>query len=367
MSSNVYERLADALGRLPNGFARTPSNVECVMLELMYTEEEAALASLMTEHLESADIIAERAGLSARKVRLQLINMAKKHLVWLDTCEFSIDYDHEKLINSENPLFRLPPFIIGLLENYMDVHGDHEFVHLFEAYMADGGAVGIMKPSPSIHRVIPSQDTVKREWVLPYDDVKNILLKANTFHIYDCTCRSIKDRVGRKCDFPVQNCLYFSSIDHAHDDDPDYCKVSREDALKILNEAETLGLVHTVSNVMKGVGYICNCCGCCCTILRGINEWGIENSVAAANYYSVIDGEVCTQCGICVDRCQVNAISDDKVSVPLVDLKKCIGCGLCVSGCPVEAVKLIRKPEDDIIHPPEDFKNWESARKADND
>jgi len=364
LTTNAYDQLAEALGKLPNGFARTPSNVEVLILEKMYTESEASLASLLTEELEAADVIAKRAGLSVKETRHQLLGMVEKHLIWLDTCEFNIDYDYDKLVNMENPLFRLPPFLIGLLENHMDTHGDHEFVHLFEAYMADGGAAGIMKPSPAIHRVIPSQDTVKREWVLPYDDVKNILLNAKKFHVYDCTCRSIRDHVGRACDFPLQNCLYFSSIDHAHDDDPDYHEVTREDALKILNESETLGLVHTVSNVMKGIGYLCNCCGCCCTILRGINEWGIENSVAAANYYSVIDDDGCTQCGMCAERCQVNAIIDDNESVPVIDLSKCIGCGLCVSGCPVESVSLVRKPEADIIHPPEDFREWELLRKG---
>lgn len=364
MSTNAYERLAEALSKLPNGFTRTESNVEKAMLGKMYTEKEADLASFLTENLEQADVVASRAGLSVKDTRHRLMEMVEKHLVWLDSCEFSIDYDYEKLTNSDNPRFRLPPFLIGLLENHIDTHDDHEFVHLFEAYMADGGAADIMKPSPAIHRVIPSQGTVKREWIMPYDDVKNILLNAKKFHVYDCTCRTIRDRVGRECDFPLQNCLYFSSVDHAHDDDPDYHEVTREDALKILKEAEEVGLVHTVSNAMKGVGYLCNCCGCCCTILRGINEWGIENSVAAANYYSVIDLETCTQCGICTERCQVNAILDDNASSPVVELSKCIGCGICVTGCPVEAIKLIRKPEAYIVNPPEDFKSWERERKS---
>ena len=68
-----------------------------------------------------------------------------------------------------------------------------------------------------------------------------------------------------------------------------------------------IGLVHIVSNVMRVVGYVCNCCGCCCGILRGINVYGIENSVAQANYFAVIDPE-CLGCGTCVLRCQVHAI-----------------------------------------------------------
>ncbi len=39
---------------------------------------------------------------------------------------------------------------------------------------------------------------------------------------------------------------------------------SGKEALALLERSEQIGLVHTVSNVMEGVGYICNCCGCCC-------------------------------------------------------------------------------------------------------
>ena len=65
--------------------------------------------------------------------------------------------------------------------------------------------------------------------------------------------------------------------------------ISHEEALAVLDEAERVGLVHTVSNVASGIGYVCNCCGCCCGLLRGINEWGIEHSVAQANYFAEID------------------------------------------------------------------------------
>jgi NAD-dependent dihydropyrimidine dehydrogenase PreA subunit len=258
------------------------------------------------------------------------------------------------------PTFRLAPFIVGIYEAQLDSM-DHELAHLVEDYLANGGAVGIMKPQPALHRVIPAQRAVKFEWILPYDDVKQILLSAKSYGLRDCICRVQQDHIGhRKCEFPLRTCLYFSPFENT----PGPLTLSLEQALEFLDKAEEIGLVHTVSNVMKGVGYVCNCCGCCCGILRGINDFGIEKSVAQANYYAVIDPDQCLGCGTCVLRCQVHAISyEDGVSV--VDRKRCIGCGLCVTGCPSQVAKLERKPDAEIVHPPADFAVWGHERLVD--
>jgi ferredoxin len=137
--------------------------------------------------------------------------------------------------------------------------------------------------------------------------------------------------------------------------------LSREEALAMLDRAEEIGLVHTVSNVAEGIGYVCNCCGCCCGILRGITEWGIDKSVASANYYALVDADECTGCGTCVDRCHVAAVSLEE-GLASVCKEKCIGCGLCVTGCQSGAAGLERRPEKEIVDPPHDFAAWERER-----
>jgi len=134
-------------------------------------------------------------------------------------------------------------------------------------------------------------------------------------------------------------------------------------ALEMLDEFERMGLVHTVSNVRTGIGYVCNCCGCCCAILRGINDWGIEGSVAQANYYAVVDRRKCRGCRKCEKRCQVHAISVEN-KLARVERRKCIGCGLCVTGCPNGATSLRRKPRGQAVDPPVNFAAWERERLA---
>jgi NAD-dependent dihydropyrimidine dehydrogenase PreA subunit len=229
--------------------------------------------------------------------------------------------------------------------------------HYLEEYFADGGAAGIMGPQPALHRVMPTQGAVKSEWIMPYDDVRAVLLAARAFRVRDCICRVGQEHLGHKCRFPARMCLSFSAVQRSASP----YDITQEEALAILDQSEEVGLVHTVSNVMEGLGYVCNCCGCCCGILRGITDWGIENSVAHANYYAVIDPDLCLACGTCVERCQVGAISEaDGWSV--VDRRRCIGCGLCVTACPNQAATLARKPDSEVVHPPADFAAWEHER-----
>jgi NAD-dependent dihydropyrimidine dehydrogenase PreA subunit len=344
MSELVYEQLAEALDKLPNGFPRTPSRIEIRILKKIFSPEEAALACQLGGSFEPIDEVAGRSGLPVEQARKQLLKLVRRGMAWLDT-------------GNGRPRIRLAPFIVGIYESQLELL-DHELAHLVEDYMMQGGAQGIMKPQPALHRVIPAQQAVKTEWVLPYDDVRAILLSSKAFNIRDCICRAQQDQLGnRKCDFPVTMCLNFSDVERpAYPGD-----ITKEEALAILEKSEQVGLVHTVSNVMQGVGYICNCCGCCCAILRSINELGIENSVAHANYFAVIDPVNCASCGTCIDRCQVHAISAGE-EASVVDQAHCIGCGLCVTSCPNQAARLERKVEAEAIHPPVDFTTWEEMR-----
>jgi ferredoxin len=343
MSDHIYEQLAEALDKLPNGFPRTASQVEIAILKKIFSPEEAWLASQLTGKPESLDEIAIRTGMPADIASKQLFQMVRRGMVWFNK-------------GGRKVYFRLAPFVVGIYEAQIELM-DHELAHLVEEYLAHGGAAGIMKPQPALHRVVPAQSAVKSEWILPYDDVRQILLDAKAFSARDCICRVQQDHIGRRCDFPLTICLSFSNAERP----PWPGDVSQEEALALLERSEEIGLVHTVSNVMQGLGYVCNCCSSCCGILRGITDWGIENSVAYANYYAVIDPVLCAGCGNCIERCQVHAIYDqDGVSVVIQE--KCIGCGLCVTGCPNDVARLERKPEAEIVHPPADFATWEHER-----
>jgi electron transport complex protein RnfB len=344
MIDSWYEHLADSLNKLPNSFPRTKSNIEITLLKKIFLPEEAHLCGYLSGTPEQADVIAQRAGLTLEEADGRLKGLLDRGFAWGD---------------ATSGYFRLAPFIVGIYESQLP-RMDHELAHLVEEYFHQGGAE-IMKPRPAIHRVIPAQSAVKSEWILPYDKLRELLLSCNTFRVNTCICRVQQDMEGtRKCTFPLEVELIFYRGEETKEA-PMKPFISRDEALSILDKTEKIGLVHTVRNVAQGIFYVCNCCGCCCGILRGINDFGIENSVAAANYFSVIDPEKCIGCGTCVQRCQMHAIKAEN-DISVVDRMKCIGCGLCVTGCQSGVARLELKPVDQRIEPPEDYAAWEHDR-----
>ena len=60
ISEDIYEKLADALDALPAGFTRTPSKSEIKLIKLVFSPEEALVASTLSRELETAEEIAKR-------------------------------------------------------------------------------------------------------------------------------------------------------------------------------------------------------------------------------------------------------------------------------------------------------------------
>ncbi len=345
MTADLYERLADRLDALPNGFPRTSSGVELQLLGKIFTQEQAQIAVTLGREFETPEAIAARVGRPVQDVTATLKDMARNDLVWARRGESGLE-------------FRLAPFVVGIYEGQL-WRMDREFAELFERYLAEGAMRSIMAAQPALQRVVPAQKATNVEWILPYDDVKVLLQRARGFSLRDCICRYERSLIGKACDAPLRMCLAFTEYDRP----PHSNTISKDEALAVLDRAEEVGLVHSVMNTVESVTYVCNCCGCCCGILRGITEFGLANSVARANYYAEIDQDACGTCGICMERCQVKAITTDGKSY-WVDRSRCIGCGLCVTGCPDQAAHLHPLPASEMIHPPVTFRDWEEARLA---
>jgi len=351
MSDESYERLAEALNALPNGFPRMPSGVELRLLKKVFTPEEADLTGQMSRTYETVAQIADRVGLPEPQVKEMLNKMLLRSLV------------RPAVVDGEEK-YRLGHFVLGWYEAHMPLK-DKEFAELFEQYMIEGGGDRILSPQPGILGVVPVRGSLKPELLQPYDDIDAHFKRHERFMVMDCVCRVQQNLVGSNCSMPVKRCAFVGLPPQTPLSDN---ILDREQALKLFGELEEMGHVHLgfygfimTAEAPQFVG-CCNCCGDCCGILRGLTDYGLSESPQRSNYRATIDLEQCIACGICTERCQVHAITEEKDNVPLLDRAKCIGCGQCVIQCPADAVELVPVSPEEWVHVPSSFEEWEEIR-----
>lgn len=348
--NDFYEILANELDRIPNGFPRTESGVELKLLAKLFSPEDAALASSLSMEPKSLAEIAAQNGLSETETKPRLIGMVKKGL---------IDIKREE---GRGFLFHLIPFVVGFYER-QNAKIDKEFAELFEAYYHERFHQ-TMLTEPSVHRIIPLEKAIPVDIdVMPYEKASTYLDQAQSWGVLDCICRVQKRLIGQGCEHTVENCLVFSPKPGAFDRSDDIKSLSKEEALGILEEADREGLVHSINNAQTEVYYVCNCCTCSCGVLRGMVEYGSENSIARSDFYALVEEEQCTGCEACIDRCQFQAMAMTD-GVCTVDTNKCYGCGLCISACDTEALSMVQKDAAEITAPPVDDAAWRVQRSA---
>jgi ferredoxin len=348
--NKIYEKLANELDRIPNGFPRTESGVELKLLAKLFSPEDALLASSLSMEPKTLADIAELNGLSESETKGRLIGMVKKGL---------IDIKREE---GRGFLFFLIPFVVGFYER-QNAKIDKEFAELFEAYYHESFHK-TMLTQPSVHRIIPLEKAIRVDIdVMPYEKASTYLDQAKSWGVLDCICRVQKSLIGQGCHHSVENCLVFSPRPGAFDRSEDIKALSKTEALEILEEADREGLVHSVNNAQTEVYYVCNCCTCSCGVLRGMVEYGSENSIARSDFHARVVEDQCTGCEACIDRCYFDAMAMND-GVCIVDTNKCYGCGLCISSCDSEALSMVRKEPELIAAPPVDDAAWRLRRAA---
>jgi electron transport complex protein RnfB len=348
MSQEIYRKLAQRLDAIPNGFPATESGVELRLLAKIFTPEEAALVSQMRLGHESAADIAARAGIDPETAYRTLKAMARKGLV------------RYRKVDGEL-IFGLMAFAVGIYEEQLP-RIDAEMAALFEAYFQETHGVGATVAGPAYQRVIPVGEAVPVDMeIFPYERATEMIENAKSWGVRKCICRVQQRLIGKGCDHEIENCLVFAPVAGVFVDSETDRAIDKEESLRILGEAEEAGLVHTTGNYRDGVSYICNCCSCCCAILRGLTEFDVPTAVAHSDFRAVVDADLCIGCGDCVERCQFGALAvPDEVAE--VDIARCVGCGVCAVVCPADALQLERRPKSDSPQLPADRREWADQR-----
>ncbi len=326
---DVYIRLAAHLDDLPAGYPRTDSGVELKILRKLFSAAEAELALHLTLLNEEARVVAFRAHLQVEHVSSMLAEMAHKGLVSLNH------------VDGKPPTYSISQFVVGFWEDQVN-RLDRELVELFEQYAPQYFVHGPWTSVPQI-RTIPVHETIPvTSAVLPYERAEEIIRANTVFAVRNCVCRQEHHLLDHQCGKPLETCLSFGNAAANTAKSGKGRLISQEEALAVLKTAERHALVLQPAN-SQNPAFLCACCGCCCGVLRNIKHHAKPADLVANAFIANYDADLCIECGACLDRCQMEALTQPQGTMSF-NVDRCIGCGLCVSECPTGAMTLVRKP-----------------------
>ncbi len=329
MEKDIYQKLSQHLDNLPGGFPPTQTGVELRILHRLFTPEEATLALHLTLIPEEPRVIARRAKMTTEKASERLEQMAKKGLIF-------------RIVTKGKPSkYMASQYVIGIWEYHVN-DLDVGLIDDMNEYLPSLFDVETWKKAPQL-RTIPVRRSINADLaVLPYEKVEELVRTRQKFLVAPCICRREQKMVGKGCKKPEESCLVFGLAADYYQQNGIGRVINRDEALNILKKADEAGLVLQPSNAQKIVN-ICCCCGCCCQVLRILKRYPRPASLFSTPFVANSHADTCEGCGVCVDRCQMEALrlEDD---VAALDVDRCIGCGLCVSTCPTHSITLVRKP-----------------------
>ncbi len=338
----VYKKLRERLDKYPIGAPESPELYG--ILETLFSEEHARIASVMPMKPTSLEKLAERAGVPKDRLRGIFEDMASRGII--------IDFHHAK---SGKSFYMLAPTVVGFFEfslmrerddfdqkrvaenmHEYFFHSDRFAKEVFQGHTQIGRAL--------VHETSLDEDTLSN--VLDTERASRLIENCGALAVSHCYCRHKSRLTGHTCEKPEEICLALGPGSEYLVRNKLARPVSVSESLEMLEQARECGLVQVADNILKGPTFICNCCGCCCGMLTAINGKGLTYAVHTSNFIAATADEDCKGCGKCVERCPINAIAmreepreDAKpVKKAVVDEKVCLGCGACTRACKFDAI-----------------------------
>ncbi|MFX0050015.1 MAG: ATP-binding protein [Candidatus Hermodarchaeota archaeon] len=340
-----YKCLAETLNKVPHGFPEAKDGITHLkVLMWIYSKEEAKLVSKMKVIGETVEELSTRLDIPIKDLKDKLEEMVSKGQI-------------QEINTSTGRRFALMPFIGGIFEEQLN-RLDFKSAQLMINYLKQFKKNHIFDTNPAFFRIIPINKVIKPELTIyPFEQAKHLIERSKSWGIRECICKKQQGLIGNPCKYPPMVCINFSKKENAFTNHSITQPITKEEALFYLGKAEEAGLIHSSMNVQSGHYMLCNCCTCCCGILRAVSEWKYPKAYVKSRFQIEVDSELCEGCEKCVDRCQFKALEviNDSCSV---NLERCVGCGVCALTCPENALSLVVRAGYEYSTPPETLKEW---------
>ena len=342
-----YSKLVDRLNRFPQG--APPSELLFKILKMLFSEQEAKLASLMPIRPFTAK----------KASRIWKMDLTSTQKVLEELAGRAILVDVEQ--NGES-VYALPPPMAGFFEfSLMRVRNDidqkvlselfYEYLNVEEDFIRELFTRGQTQLGRTfVHEPALSNENALH--VLDYERAAEVIKRATHRGVGICYCRHKMQHVGRACEAPQEICLTFNTTAASLIKHGCARSIEQEECLDLLQVAYEHNLVQFGENVREEVNFICNCCGCCCEAMITARRFAILNPVHTTNFIPVVTEADCNGCGKCVNACPVEAMtlvsSNDpvkpKMKVAKLNEDICLGCGVCVRTCSKDSIHLKSRP-----------------------
>jgi Pyruvate/2-oxoacid:ferredoxin oxidoreductase delta subunit len=351
MMEDIYNRLANHLKDLIMGYPFSDALIDLLKETYSPVEAQVALAipnDLMPLEVVDVKTIAARSDLPENTVAEALESLSSHNMLYTSTTAtgtkgyalLQIGYGMPQAFLWGGQKDERAKRMAKLILNYFSVPITQQ--------VYSGVPTKTYKYSPASLAV-----DVPMQGVLPYENIAPIVEATTKIAVAHCPCRMSATILGRTdCQHSLEVCLKYDEMAEFVIDKGLAREVSKDEALKILEDCEKEGLVHMVDNAQGQIKHTCNCCGHYCWNVGIINRRKIPRDLLMDVYFTrETNTDECIGCGACADVCPVNAVEmvDDKAEV---DLDWCIGCGVCAVSCPTEAISIRRRTEKDA---PENF------------
>ena len=314
------------------------------VLRLLFTPEDAHIARQLPQVI-SLPKLARRLDRDLDDLDAHITSMAERGLV--------LDFER-----NETRYVMPAPVVIGFYEyTFMRERPDapmEDYAAAFDDLFEDEEFVrSVFRGSTQLGRSLVREESVPAETeILDWERATHAVESATAVAVSLCPCRRDAKFRGEGCDAPVRTCLSLNGGAKLLARSGIAQIITNEEALTILQEAKEAGLAQTGDNVRERLSYICNCCGCCCGMMRSIKKYEISDGIVPSNYLATIDHSVCRGCTKCAKACPVDAISIEptngqgmRKNWAIVDAQRCLGCGVCHDVCRWEAHGMEQRDE----------------------